>query len=168
MEPELPQNRRCPACGASNLATATRCLGCNASLEPVHRPPDDILRIGGHDDPHKPPARAPFKPPHPSPWRPFLRFMGVVGIGVGAGLMRGAPDGIALGLGTFFALGILVLLVAARRDMASAQAHPLGESAGAVDVLDAALRGVGCLFSAIASLAVSVVGFFFVVCGGCR
>ena len=168
MDPELPQNRACPKCGVANLATATRCVDCGAALHPVHSPPDDVLWIDGREAPSKPSARPPLYAPPPSGWRPFFRFMGLAGIGVGVGLLSGTPQGGPIGMLTFVVLGILVLFITVSRDEPAGHVAPLGYATGPLDVLDTLLRAVGYLFTTIAVLLLALVTFLFIVCTGCR
>ena len=154
MPDELPPNKVCPTCGAENLATAARCLECNAALSVPPPSHDPILRIGDKTSPI-PPRRRFLS-------RGFLRLMSVPALSVIVWTMW--PEG----AGKVVAIPCTFLVATCLAIVAGVAADPIPGSgsrphAGWVFV-DGILRGLGCLFSVVAGFVVSLGAFFLAVC----
>lgn len=154
MRDELPPNKVCPRCGTENLATAARCIECNAGLGGAHRPDDPTLRIGD--------KTSPFPPRHGFLHRGFLRIMSVPALAVIAAAMWPEIEGKGIAALVAFIVAACLAMVAgvAAEPVTGSGAQP---HAGWVFV-DGILRGLGCLFSVMAGFVVALVAFFLAIC----
>lgn len=154
MPDELPPNQVCRKCGAENLATAERCLECNAPLAGRRPAAEPILRIVDKDV-RRPRRGGVFS-------RGFLRIMSVPGVALGVAIAWPSPEtkGIAALFG-FILTAYLAMIVTTKldpTDFRRPRPHEVWE------VIDVLLCGVGCLFAVVAGLAVSIFGLFFAYC----
>lgn len=155
MDQELPPNKVCRKCGTENLATAARCLECNAPLQAGPAPREEILRIDGKSGLSLPP-RGGF------PWRGLFRVMSVPGCAVVAFWLSPSQEVQMLAVPATFLVALCLAIVAA---VATDLTHR-GRTTphGGWAMVDGLLRGIGCLFTALAVPVVSVVAFFFALC----
>lgn len=151
---ELPPNKACPRCGVENLATAARCLECNAPLGSGPVRPEEILRIV--DKPGVSRPRSGHLP------RGFLRAMSVPGVAVAASFAW--PTVEEKGAAALVGFIVAACLAVVTGVMVGPSDFGRPRPAGAWDFLDGLLRGLGCLFAILATLIVSVAALFFAAC----
>jgi hypothetical protein len=155
MDVELPPNKSCPKCGAENLATATQCLECEASLKAQPHAGQPILRITDKDlEPVR--QRGNFLT------QGFLRMMSVPAFAILTGILWPSPEGKGPAAMTAGAAAALLAIVVS----VYVETTPFGRRRPAEVwlFLDTLIRGVGCLFALPAALFISIAALALGAC----